>query len=99
MQRLQSGDNRINCHLLSPSFVRSSLLTDEKRRLEARITELEGELEEEHLNAEMVNDRVRRATQQVGARIQNYSCYLTSNSLFLYISNNVPFLFDNRLIN
>uniref|UniRef100_A0A3Q0RGX5 Myosin, heavy chain 9a, non-muscle n=1 Tax=Amphilophus citrinellus TaxID=61819 RepID=A0A3Q0RGX5_AMPCI len=58
------GHSHINCHLLSSSFVCSSLLTDEKRRLEARITELEGELEEEHLNAEMVNDRVRRATQQ-----------------------------------
>uniref|UniRef100_A0AAX7U1Y7 Myosin-9 n=1 Tax=Astatotilapia calliptera TaxID=8154 RepID=A0AAX7U1Y7_ASTCA len=52
-------------HLLSSSFVCSSQLTDEKRRLEARIAELEGELEEEQLNTEMVNDRLRRSTQQL----------------------------------
>uniref|UniRef100_A0A3Q4G2Z8 Myosin-9 n=1 Tax=Neolamprologus brichardi TaxID=32507 RepID=A0A3Q4G2Z8_NEOBR len=55
----------IKHHLLSSSFVCSSQLNDEKRRLEARIAELEGELEEEQLNTEMVNDRLRRSTQQV----------------------------------
>lgn len=60
-----SGHHHIKRHLLSSSFVCSSQLTDEKRRLEARIAELEGELEEEQLNAEMVNDRLRRSTQQV----------------------------------
>lgn len=54
---------------LSPSSllssVASSLLTDEKRRLEARITQLEEDLEEEQLNVEMVNDRMKRNTQQV----------------------------------
>lgn len=43
----------------------SSQLADEKRRLEARIAQLEEELEEEQLNAEMVNDRMKRATMQV----------------------------------
>lgn len=43
----------------------SSLLTDEKRRLEARITQLQEDLDEEHLNTEMINDRLRRMTQQV----------------------------------
>uniref|UniRef100_A0A665X938 Myosin-9 n=1 Tax=Echeneis naucrates TaxID=173247 RepID=A0A665X938_ECHNA len=46
-------------------LVASSLLTEEKRRLEARITQLEDELEEEQLNTEMVNDRMRRTTLQV----------------------------------
>uniref|UniRef100_A0A673CPS7 Myosin-9 n=1 Tax=Sphaeramia orbicularis TaxID=375764 RepID=A0A673CPS7_9TELE len=41
-----------------------SLLTDEKRRLEARIAQLEEELEEEQINTEMVNDRLRRANLQ-----------------------------------
>uniref|UniRef100_A0A8D3E5D6 Myosin, heavy chain 10, non-muscle n=1 Tax=Scophthalmus maximus TaxID=52904 RepID=A0A8D3E5D6_SCOMX len=43
---------------------RSSLL-EEKRRLEARITQLEEELEEEQGNMEMLNDRFRKTTIQV----------------------------------
>lgn len=43
-------------------------LQDEKRRLEARIAQLEEELEEEQGNMEAMSDRVRKATQQVGAR-------------------------------
>uniref|UniRef100_A0A8C4I9R4 Myosin-9 n=1 Tax=Dicentrarchus labrax TaxID=13489 RepID=A0A8C4I9R4_DICLA len=54
----------INCHSSSSLVVASSLLTDEKRRLEARITQLEEELEEEQLNTEMVNDRLKRTTLQ-----------------------------------
>lgn len=42
-------------------------LQDEKRRLEARIAQLEEELEEEQGNMETMSDRVRKATQQVGA--------------------------------
>lgn len=49
----------------SSSLVSSSLLADEKRRLDARITQLEEELEEEQLNTEMVNDRLKRSTLQV----------------------------------
>lgn len=41
-------------------------LQDEKRRLEARITQLEEELEEEQGNMEAMSDRVRKATLQVG---------------------------------
>lgn len=52
----------------------SSLLADEKRRLEARITQLEEELEEEQLNTEMVNDRLKRTTLQV--RMHNVSAML-----------------------
>lgn len=39
-------------------------MTDEKRRLEARIVQLEEDLEEEQLNTEMVNDRLKRSTLQ-----------------------------------
>uniref|UniRef100_A0A673J3T7 Myosin-9 n=1 Tax=Sinocyclocheilus rhinocerous TaxID=307959 RepID=A0A673J3T7_9TELE len=39
--------------------------SDERRRLEARIAQLEEELEEEHLNVELVNDRLKKATLQV----------------------------------
>ncbi|MEQ2188373.1 hypothetical protein GOODEAATRI_014274 [Goodea atripinnis] len=41
-----------------------SVLLDEKRRLESRIAQLEEELDEQHLNTEMVNDRLKRLTMQ-----------------------------------
>lgn len=50
------------------ALVLSSMLQDEKRRLEARITQLEEELEEEQLNSEMANDRNKRTTLQVRTR-------------------------------
>lgn len=40
-------------------------MADEKRRLEARISQLEEELEEEQGNMEILNDRLRKSTQQV----------------------------------
>lgn len=46
------------------SCVRSALM-DEKRRLEARIAQLEEELEEEQGNMELLNDRFRKTTMQV----------------------------------
>uniref|UniRef100_A0A3Q3KRF8 Myosin-9 n=1 Tax=Monopterus albus TaxID=43700 RepID=A0A3Q3KRF8_MONAL len=46
------------------SLVSSSLMADEKRRLEARITQLEEELEEEHTSTEMISDRMKRAVLQ-----------------------------------
>uniref|UniRef100_A0AAQ4Q837 Myosin-9 n=1 Tax=Gasterosteus aculeatus aculeatus TaxID=481459 RepID=A0AAQ4Q837_GASAC len=49
----------------SSSLVCSSVLAEDKRRLEARITQLEEELEEEQLNTEMVNDRLKRSTEQM----------------------------------
>lgn len=42
-----------------------SALADEKRRLEARIAQLEEELEEEQGNMELLNDRLRKSSQQV----------------------------------
>ncbi|XP_072319392.1 myosin-9-like isoform X2 [Eucyclogobius newberryi] len=49
---------------LNSSNIKNSSLTDEKRRLEGRISQVEEELEEEQLNTEMVNDRLRRSTLQ-----------------------------------
>uniref|UniRef100_A0A4W3JV15 Myosin heavy chain 10 n=1 Tax=Callorhinchus milii TaxID=7868 RepID=A0A4W3JV15_CALMI len=42
-----------------------SALLEEKRRLEARIAQLEEELEEEQSNMELLNDRFRKTTMQV----------------------------------
>ncbi|XP_041961856.1 myosin-10 isoform X3 [Alosa sapidissima] len=42
-----------------------SALSDEKRRLEARVTQLEEELEEEQSNAELLAERQRKTTLQV----------------------------------
>ncbi|XP_031144848.1 myosin-9-like isoform X1 [Sander lucioperca] len=49
---------------ISSNNTKNSQLAEEKRRLEARITQLEEELEEEHLNTEMVNDRLKRMALQ-----------------------------------
>lgn len=43
----------------------SALGSEERRRLEARIAQLEEELEEEQNNTELVNDRLKRALLQV----------------------------------
>lgn len=43
---------------------------DEKRRLEARIAQLEEELEEEQGNMELLNDRFRKTTMQVCCNIE-----------------------------
>lgn len=43
---------------------------DEKRRLEARIAQLEEELEEEQGNMELLNDRFRKTTMQVRCNIE-----------------------------
>uniref|UniRef100_A0A6Q2WTB7 Myosin, heavy chain 11a, smooth muscle n=1 Tax=Esox lucius TaxID=8010 RepID=A0A6Q2WTB7_ESOLU len=51
--------------LLEFHLVIRSALSDEKRRLEAKISQLEEELEEESSNMEILNDRLRKSTQQV----------------------------------
>uniref|UniRef100_A0A8V5HGZ5 Uncharacterized protein n=1 Tax=Melopsittacus undulatus TaxID=13146 RepID=A0A8V5HGZ5_MELUD len=43
----------------------ANMLLDEKRRLEARIAQLEEELEEEQSNMELLNERFRKTTLQV----------------------------------
>lgn len=51
--------------MLGPFLELRSALLDEKRRLEARIAQLEEELEEEQSNMELLNDRFRKTTLQV----------------------------------
>lgn len=48
-----------------PPPLPSALALEEKRRLEARIAQLEEELEEEQGNTELVNDRLKKANLQV----------------------------------
>ncbi|XP_029358979.1 myosin-10 isoform X3 [Echeneis naucrates] len=50
---------------ISNSVSGKSSLLEEKRRLEARIAQLEEELEEEQGNMEMLNDRFKKTTLQV----------------------------------
>lgn len=55
-------------HFSSPSHLSSSLsaqIAEERRRLEARIAQLEEELEEEQCNTELTNDRLKKAMLQV----------------------------------
>ena len=47
-----------------PLLLRSAF-SDDKRRLEARISQLEEELDEEQTNVETLNDRLRKTQQQV----------------------------------
>lgn len=73
-------------HLLSARGFRQSLM-DEKRRLEARISELEDELEDEHTNLELSNDKARKALMQVsvGGGITNVAEYLTTSACVLWL--------------
>uniref|UniRef100_A0A7N8X9A8 Myosin, heavy chain 10, non-muscle n=1 Tax=Mastacembelus armatus TaxID=205130 RepID=A0A7N8X9A8_9TELE len=64
LQLQESADGTQNQKSHRNLCVRSSLL-EEKRRLEARIAQLEEELEEEQGNMEMLNDRFRKTTMQV----------------------------------
>uniref|UniRef100_A0A668AX73 Myosin, heavy chain 10, non-muscle n=1 Tax=Myripristis murdjan TaxID=586833 RepID=A0A668AX73_9TELE len=64
---------------ISNSASGKSSLLDEKRRLEARIAQLEEELEEEQGNMELLNDRFRKTTMQVDTQdnntINNYMAF------------------------
>uniref|UniRef100_A0A8C5BFT3 Myosin, heavy chain 10, non-muscle n=1 Tax=Gadus morhua TaxID=8049 RepID=A0A8C5BFT3_GADMO len=60
----QSKENEKKLKSLEAEVLQSSLL-DEKRRLEARISQLEEELEEEQGNTELLNDRFRKSNLQV----------------------------------
>ncbi|KAG7214533.1 hypothetical protein INR49_023048 [Caranx melampygus] len=48
-----------------------SALADEKRRLEAKISQLEEELEEEQSNMEILNDRLRKSSQQKDKKLKD----------------------------
>lgn len=42
------------------------MMSDEKRRLDMKISQLEEEMEEEQANVESLNDRLRKSQQLVG---------------------------------
>jgi len=56
-------------------FIRAGFL-EEKRRLEARIAQLEEELDEEQSNTELANERARKSALQVcdGSFAERKSC-------------------------
>ncbi len=70
---------KFKCHLIlpnvpfslftsfCPSALSRSLLFDEKRRMETKLSHLEEELEEEQANVESLNDRLRKSQQLVGS--------------------------------
>lgn len=68
------------CAVLCPLLMPRSALLDEKRRLEARITQLEEELEEEQSTAELLNDRFRKTTLQVRVRGLSRSSHTASST-------------------
>lgn len=68
------------CAVLCPLLMPRSALLDEKRRLEARIAQLEEELEEEQSTAELLNDRFRKTTLQVRVRGLSRSSHTASST-------------------
>uniref|UniRef100_A0A673Z4A7 Myosin-9 n=1 Tax=Salmo trutta TaxID=8032 RepID=A0A673Z4A7_SALTR len=62
---IQMTEVSLRCCCPSPKHLTlvSALIAEEKRRLEARIAQLEEELEEEQCNTELVNDRLKRTDQ------------------------------------
>ncbi|XP_040927030.1 myosin-9-like isoform X2 [Betta splendens] len=49
---------------INSSNSKNSLLAEDKRKLDARITQLEEEFEEQHLSIDMVNDRLKKSILQ-----------------------------------
>ncbi|CAJ0937909.1 unnamed protein product [Ranitomeya imitator] len=70
---------------ISNSTSGKSALLDEKRRLEARIAQLEEELEEEQSNMELLNDRFRKTTLQGKHRVTKRRAAL-SNPMFTLVT-------------
>lgn len=65
----------------------SALGSEERRRLEARIAQLEEELEEEQNNTELVNDRLKRALLQVRHAPEiNTTCSVSMKCLQISLS-------------
>uniref|UniRef100_A0A8C4N3B3 Myosin-9 n=1 Tax=Equus asinus TaxID=9793 RepID=A0A8C4N3B3_EQUAS len=60
---------------IANSSGKGALALEEKRRLEARIAQLEEELEEEQGNTELVNDRLKKANLQVDDERRNAEQY------------------------
>uniref|UniRef100_H3CHY6 Myosin tail domain-containing protein n=2 Tax=Tetraodon nigroviridis TaxID=99883 RepID=H3CHY6_TETNG len=49
---------------INSSAAKNTQIAEEKRRLEARIAQLEEELEEEQCNTELINDRLKKSMLQ-----------------------------------
>ncbi|KAM8879344.1 myosin-9-like isoform 1-T2 [Spinachia spinachia] len=62
-RKVQTERDELQEEIISTN-TKNSVLAEDKRKLEARITQLEEELEEEQLNTEMVNDRLKRSVLQ-----------------------------------
>ena len=70
-------------------FPRSAII-EEKRRLEARIAQLEEELDEEQNNSELMNDRLRKTTLQVkrissGVLFEGCTSFHLLHCLFVWV--------------
>ena len=80
-----------------------NLLSDEKRRLEARIAQLEEDLDEEQGNIEILNDRIRKSVLQVQCMnsMQILLCYdktsCTTRGTRAHIDIYHKFLFYNTI--
>ena len=63
-------------------FIFRNLLLDEKRRLEARIAQLEQDLDEEQGNVDILNDRMRKSLLQARFIKMNIEIFSTGYLLF-----------------
>ena len=63
-------------------FIFRNLLLDEKRRLEARIAQLEQDLDEEQGNVDILNDRMRKSLLQARFIKMNIEVFSTGYLLF-----------------
>lgn len=63
------------------------MLSDEKRRLDTKISQLEEELEEEQANIESLNDRLRKSQQLVGRAPCSPPLFIPSENDYFCTSN------------
>lgn len=62
---------------------------DEKRRIEARIAELEEEVDEEQGEKELANERARKALLQVQRHFRVF--FVVSSSILAYLTKNLQY--------
>ena len=67
MTLAQNQLSPLRCSILTSTISQGGgISSEEKRRLEAKIAQLEEELEEEQSNSEVAMDKMRKAQMQVG---------------------------------
>lgn len=64
----------------------SAQIVEERRRLEARIAQLEEEVEEEQCNTELINDRLKKSLLQVSEDLMFRFVKLTWRKVFFVVS-------------